>query len=230
MRVRRLALAAALLAALALASCSGGESPQAATPEAASTPAPTATATPEAASTPAPTVIATPEEQIEHPIPGASGVSGADASSPSSIRPLVTTDIAVARRFPLWRDPALPEGWRLYEAQKGTASAPYPDGYVAFFVDEEGWGAVEIFLYHRTIRPYRLSAWHGEKIRETRIIDGHPALVEYAPDNQLFNTQVSIFNRATGLAYVVSGSHSSLSGRHIDRTIEIARSLYRTPP
>ena len=170
------------------------------------------------------------EEQVEHPIPGASGASGADASSPSSIRPLVTADIAVARRFPLWRDPALPDGWRLYEAETGTASAPYPDGYVASFADDEGWGGVEIYLYHRTIRPYHLSAWRGERIRETRIIDGHPALVEYAPDNQLFNTRVSIFNRTTGLVYVVEGLHSSLSGRHIDRTIEIARSLYRTPP
>ena len=49
--------AAALLLALALAACSGG----AATPEATSTPAPTAAATPEATSTPAPTATATPE-------------------------------------------------------------------------------------------------------------------------------------------------------------------------
>ena len=54
----RHALAAALLLTLALASCSGGAPPEAATPEASpvseatSTPAPTATATPEAASTP----------------------------------------------------------------------------------------------------------------------------------------------------------------------------------
>ena len=48
---------AALLLAFALAACSG----DAATPEATSTPAPTATATPEATSTPAPTAIPTPE-------------------------------------------------------------------------------------------------------------------------------------------------------------------------
>ena len=177
------------------------------------------------------------EEQLEYPIPGSSSVSGAEGSPLPEIRtlddwpePRVTTDITVARQFPLWRDPALPEGWRLYDAETGTASAPYPDGYVASFADDEGWGGVEIYLYHRTIRPYHLSAWRGERIRETRIIDGHPALVEYAPDNQLFNTRVSIFNRTTGLVYVVEGLHSSLRGRHIDRTIEIARSLYRTPP
>ena len=57
MRVRRLALAAALPLALALAACSGG----AAAPEVASTPAPTAAATTEATLMPAPTASPTPE-------------------------------------------------------------------------------------------------------------------------------------------------------------------------
>ena len=57
MRRRLAALALAPLLAV-LAACSGGEPP---TPEAASTPAPTATPTPEATSTPAPTATPTPE-------------------------------------------------------------------------------------------------------------------------------------------------------------------------
>ena len=80
MRVRRLALAAAplLALALALAACSGG----AATPEAASTPAPTATATPEAASTPAPTAVPTPEA-ASTPAPTA-------AATPETVSPAPT--------------------------------------------------------------------------------------------------------------------------------------------
>ena len=75
MRARRLALAAAALPLLlALAACSGG----AATPEAASTPVPTATATPEAASTPAPTAVATPEAT---PTPAPTAIATPEATS-----------------------------------------------------------------------------------------------------------------------------------------------------
>ena len=76
MHAGRLALAVALPLTLALASCSGG----AATPEAASTPAPTAVATPEATSTPAETAVATPmSEAASTPEQAcANGVAAAD--------------------------------------------------------------------------------------------------------------------------------------------------------
>ena len=75
MRARRLALAVAILAALALASCSGGAPPEAATPAPTSTPAPTAIATPEAASTPAPTATPTTEAALTPEQACANGVA-----------------------------------------------------------------------------------------------------------------------------------------------------------
>ena len=88
-------LAGGVLAALALAlaACSGG----AATPEAASTPAPTVAATPEATSTPAPTAVATPEAASTPAETGAGGVPNA------ALLTACSNDIAII-------DPAAHEG------------------------------------------------------------------------------------------------------------------------
>ena len=82
-------LAGGVLAALALAlaSCSGS----AATPEAASTPAPTAAATPEAASTPAPTAAATPEAAST---PAETGAGGAPVPG-AALLTACSNDIAI---------------------------------------------------------------------------------------------------------------------------------------
>ena len=66
-------------------------------------------------------------------------------------------------------------------------------------------------------------------IVETRIIDGHPAYVRYSPNNDpIHTTMVRLYNRATGVEYLVLGGDPSISGGNIDAAIEIARSLYGT--
>ena len=161
-------------------------------------------------------------------VPGVPRLS--EAAAPR-IDAIITEDIAVARRFPIWRDPDLPAGWSLYDAETGTISAPAPDGYRARYVNE-GYLAATIHVYHRTLRPYHMWASNHPRgsVRETRLIDGHPAFVQYAPPGheQSLGTQVWIFHRDTGLVYVVRGQDPILLDSNIDRTIEIARSLYRT--
>ncbi len=90
MRLAPLALAA-LLAALALAACTGGGEPPPAPPEAASTPTPTveATATPEASPTPAPTAEATATPSTPTPTaePTATATPEPTATPPASPTP-----------------------------------------------------------------------------------------------------------------------------------------------
>ena len=87
-----------------------------------------------------------------------------------------------------------------------------------------------IYVYRpRKLPEYRDSGVDlGGSIREVRIIDGHPAVVRYAPKGRLqrLTTEVWIFDEASGIQYIVVGLDSSLNGS-IDGTIRIARSLYR---
>ena len=58
--------------------------------------------------------------------------------------PAETADPDEARRLiPLWRDPALPEGWTLAGAEIGTRNAP-PLGYRARYADAQGRTALQI--------------------------------------------------------------------------------------
>ena len=57
------------------------------------------------------------EERVPYPATGTAGASGAaEADRPSAVH---TFDVAVARRFPLWRESALPAGWVFDHAERG---------------------------------------------------------------------------------------------------------------
>ena len=103
-------------------------------------------------------------------------------------------------------------------------------GYGASYVNERGYPAVTIYVYWpRKLPEYRDSGVDlGGSIREVRIIDGHPAVVRYAPKgrSQRLTTEVWIFDVASSIQYIVVGLDSNLSG-NIDVTIGIARSLLR---
>ena len=160
---------------------------------------------------------------IEEPVAYAA-VSG----DPVTARPeAYTTDIAVARGFPRWREPAMPPGWRFSSATTGAHDAPV-DGYRAIYVNAEGFFAATIYVARRTNWPLSVDVFdYGSSIFETRIIDGRWALVFYDPPDRPPGaaTMAQIFDDKAGIVYTVYGSDMSLSGHNIGPAIEIARSM-----
>ena len=138
-------------------------------------------------------------------------------------------DVAAVRRHRLWREPDLPPGWRLRSASLGYEGI---DGVIATYVDAEGYIVLTLQIQQLSTFGRVWSATTGDLravIVETRIIDGHPAYVRYSPNNDpIHTTMVRLYNRATGVEYLVLGGDPSISGGNIDAAIEIARSLYGT--
>ena len=146
------------------------------------------------------------------------------------VRPAETFDMAEARRHRLWRDPALPDRWRLYEASAGFEGM---DGVTATYVDAAGYLALEVQISQLNVLGVDWGATTIDSqvlIVETRTVVGRPAYVEYSPnDNRIYSTLVRIHDESTGIEYLVIGIAPSLRGRAIDATIEIARSLFESP-
>ena len=133
------------------------------------------------------------------------------------------------KRHPLWRDPAIPSGWRIHVISSGF-NETY--GVSVTYVDADGYLVLETHVYQSgVIGQDWPSTTVDPRIRktETRIIDGHPAIVTYSPEKSLYqSTLVMIFNSETGVEYVVIGYDPSLKKKEIEATIEIARSLYQS--
>ncbi len=162
------------------------------------------------------------EERVPHVSGAASGAT--DVAEPTAVH---TFDIAVARGFPLWREPAVPARWIFDHAEKGTESAPV-DGYTAVYANERGRYAAWITVSRITESPYRLDAFDGGgSISETRIIDGRLAVVRYVPPGRtaVAPTKVKIFDEAASIVYIVHGFDRDFLGNNVEPTIEIARSL-----
>ena len=108
------------------------------------------------------------------------------------------------------------------------------DGVIATYVDAEGYIALTLQIRQLSTFGRVWSATTGDLravIVETRIIDNHPAYVRYSPiDDPIHTTMVRLYNRATGVEYLVLGGDPSISGGNIDAAIEIARSLLPDPP
>ena len=157
---------------------------------------------------------------------GASGASG--ASAPARVK---TSDVAEARRLiPLWRDPDLPPGWRLYRAEMGTAYAPYR-GYTADYQNAQGSGALVLDVVQEQQLPVYQWAVRGSSVRlvtELRIIDGHAGLVRYSPPGHRHDPyadyKVQIYDAASGIKYWIIADTETSS-----EAVDIARSLYQTP-
>ncbi len=170
------------------------------------------------------------EGEIEEPV--AYTVSGDPVTARADA---YTTDIAVAREFPRWREPTVPAGWRFSSAATGPHDAP-TDGYTATYASAEGYFAATIYVGRLDDWPYRKMVLnYGESIHETRIIDGRWALVFYAPVSRTpgaatsrtpgATTTVQIFDASTGILYTVHGRETALRGHNVEPTIAIARSL-----
>ena len=97
--------------------------------------------------------------------------------------PVSTHELAEARELQFWRDPVLPEGWSFGGALSGLLDTPLY-GYCASYLNERGYLGVEICVFFTVHRPTHTTVpYRGDAgiIKETRIIDGHAALVEYSP-------------------------------------------------
>ena len=176
------------------------------------------------------------ESQVTYPINAMGSAGGAQASSAlvPDVMPTVTSDIAVARRLPLWREPVLPADWLFVSAEAGTDDAPLY-GYTAYYRNGRNYSAAVISVWYRAFRPDYIVPYSNDSgiIYETRNIDGHPAIVLYSPmgphHDRYISTLVCIFIEESGIEYRVLGRDRILKGSNIEGTIEIARSLYADP-
>ena len=143
-----------------------------------------------------------------------------------------TTNIAEARDFPLWHEPALPPDWVFRSAETATLASP-GYGFTAYYGNAQVHEAVQVTVGYLVWTPEYLVALKGtEQIRELRVIEGRPTVVKYTPvENRRpgtgLPTQVLIFDQDTRIYYLVEGYDESLRGSNIDAAIAIARSLYR---
>ena len=152
-----------------------------------------------------------------------------------------TDDVAVARGYPYWREPTLPTGWTLRRAFTGGLEVSY--GYCAAYDAADGWLAVEIcgeaLLGSGTSG--LVASWltdggsYGMRAgaRETRVIAGRPAAVQYSPEGPHHypggSVWVWVHDVATQSIYRVVGQHRTLLGSNIDAVIATARSLFEPP-
>ena len=173
------------------------------------------------------------ESQVTFPIAVMGGAGGAQADSAlvPEVTPTVTSDIAVARRLPLWHEPVLPADWSFVSAEAGTDDAPLY-GYTAYYRNGRNYSAVVISVWYRAFRPDYTVPYPSDSgiIYETRNIDGHPAIVMYSPvgphHDRYISTLVRIFIEESGIEYQVLGRDRNLKGSNIEGAITIARSLY----
>ena len=160
------------------------------------------------------------EEPETHVAPGYS------AGDPTS-----TSDLAVARQLPYWRDPRLPGGWTLVQVTSGYVSDP-GYGYWARFKATSGGYRFDVEGYHSSSRahPVETSWLAGRGVAETRVIAGRPGRIYYSPlgpsHDEWFPVTVWVYDPATEAEYIVLGKHKDLRGNHTAAAIAIARSLF----
>ncbi len=154
-----------------------------------------------------------------------------------------TENLATARQFPYWRDPALPAGWTLSRAQRGGWDVT-AHGYCATYVDADGYLTLSICGDYAVGRRWAENAsWlargenPGERrqgVFETRVIAGRPALVDYSPlglhHDRSGSVRAWIYDPATESQYYIRGLDPSLLGANVDAVIAIVRSLFERPP
>ncbi len=146
------------------------------------------------------------------------------------------TSVTDARKFPYWREPTLPSGWRFHRLFVG-GGGDLPPGYEAHFVNAAGHMALEIRGEHIVGWPVPWEAtWLtnvGKRIvRELRTVANRPAVVMYSPDGtqqaKLLSVRVDIYDAATETVYIVRGADASMLGGEaaLGRVLAIARSLF----
>ena len=139
-----------------------------------------------------------------------------------------TTDLAIARTFPYWREPALPDHWVLSYARMDAEDLPY--GYVSVWLQEAGVGTGQVqiaggFLWGRNGIS---EAVEGRGLNETRVIARRPAEISYSHDSPS-SVSLIVYDQATEAAYSIRTSNRIFRGENLDALIDLARSLFEPP-
>ena len=156
---------------------------------------------------------------------------GARGTADETVTPF-TRNLSEARRFPYWRNPALPIDWAFVGAEVLQYGSQVI-GYCAMYNNAEGYLGVRVCVGHKLVRPQqqRATSLGGEIVTEPRMISGYPALAMYSPQGPAHEPLRSIwvwaFDSEAGIEYEVRGFDHSLRGSNVDAVIAIARSLLR---
>ena len=161
----------------------------------------------------------------------------------SRATPASYTTIEEARaNLPFWRTPTIPEDWVLVVAgQGGKEWAGY--GYCSYWATEERgwadppsrWDAFDLCGYYTGASGLLGSAsWlDGAMARETRVIAGRPAVIDFSPlgpnHNEYARIRVRVYDAATGSVYRFIGWDYTLYGSNVEASIGIVRSLFEPP-
>ena len=144
--------------------------------------------------------------------------------------PRGTSDPAVARTYPYWREPALPDHWVLWSAAMDPEDLPY--GYRAAWGPEpwDGSGRLVLlagFLWLRNGAEDATAA--NNYVRETRVIAGRPAEILYPTGGTARHVRIIIYDPATEAAYRIGTANPAFTGENLDALIDLARSLFEPP-
>ena len=150
-----------------------------------------------------------------------------------------TTVEEAAANLPFWREPTVPEGWKLEAAVQGAVETP-SYGYCSIWVTEvRDWLTPPrrtlafnlCGLYANSSGSLRDAAWlDGERATETRIIAGRPAIIRFSPPgpkhDRFANIYILVYDAATEAVYDYSGWDYTLYGSNVEASIALVASLF----
>ena len=145
-----------------------------------------------------------------------------------------TESLAEARQLPYWRD--LP-GWTFIRASSGGLGDPVYGYCASFRKGATGAdGVVDVCASHASgrINPSSTEDRFGATV-DVRIINGYPALGYYFPptSSNWFDgapIRVTIYDAAAESVYRIEGFTESMRGSNVEAVLEVARSLFASPP
>ena len=162
---------------------------------------------------------AEPAFQVEWvwPSPPSEAASGASTDWPSS-------DLEKIAEHPLWKEPSLPNGWRL------RSSYAYSESLIeSYYEDDNGKLAMEIVIERPENGPFRVGIQTENlgNIAEARTIDERHAVVWTSTESEwYYGAMIDIFDEVNRITYNIITWHSDLS-TDANAIIKIARSLYQ---
>ena len=165
-------------------------------------------------------------------------IPGDSRATPASY----TTIEEASASLPFWRTPTIPEGWVLVVAGQGGKEWP-SYGYCSYWATEERdwtdpptrWDAFDLCGYYTGASGLLSDAsWlEGKLARETRVIAGRPAVIDFSPlgpkHDEYAPIDVRIYDAATGSVYWFIGWDYTLYGSNVAGAIAIARGLFEGP-
>ncbi len=148
----------------------------------------------------------------------------------SDRNPLPTTTLFKARQMTYWRDPVVPLGWTLQQAERRSAS-PYWWGYQATYGTTTGLSAFTVSASTAFLSGDLTPMQCATVCYETRVIAGRPARVAYTPPGPFVPSvtlaTVWVYDAEYEAEYVVRETEHRFFGGRIREAIEVARSLFQ---